>query len=64
MRAIVFQKDARRPWLANRSARSLRAAGFDIAMTAHVYSVLDGYVYGFALTKLGLPFSAAGVAFV
>jgi glycosyltransferase involved in cell wall biosynthesis len=30
MRAIVFQKDARRPWLANRSARSLRAAGFEV----------------------------------
>lgn len=30
MRAIVFQKDPRRPWLAARSARSLRAAGFEV----------------------------------
>ena len=34
----------------------LRAAGFDMAMTAHAYSVLDAYIYGFALTKLNLPF--------
>jgi hypothetical protein len=37
---------------------SLRAGGFDIAMAAHAYSVLDGYVYGFALTKMNLPFEA------
>ena len=35
---------------------SLRAGGFDIAMTAHAYSLLDGYIYGFALTKMNLPF--------
>lgn len=29
MRALVFQTDPKRPWLAARSARSLRAAGFD-----------------------------------
>jgi AcrR family transcriptional regulator len=34
----------------------LRAAGFSMAMTAHAYSVLDSYIYGFALTKLNLPF--------
>jgi AcrR family transcriptional regulator len=34
----------------------LRAAGFDVAMAAHTYSVLDSYIYGFALTKLNLPF--------
>jgi AcrR family transcriptional regulator len=34
----------------------LRAAGFDIAMVAHAYSLLDGYIYGFALTKMTLPF--------
>jgi AcrR family transcriptional regulator len=34
----------------------LRAAGFDIGMVAHAYSVLDGYIYGFALTKMSLPF--------
>jgi Tetracyclin repressor-like, C-terminal domain len=35
---------------------SLRAGGFDLATAAHAYSVLDGYVYGFALTKMNLPF--------
>jgi AcrR family transcriptional regulator len=35
---------------------NLRAAGFDSAMVAHAYSVLDGYIYGFALTKMNLPF--------
>ena len=34
----------------------LRAAGFDIAMVAHAYSLLDGYIYGFALTKMSVPF--------
>jgi AcrR family transcriptional regulator len=35
---------------------NLRAAGFGVEMTAHAYSVLDSYVYGFALTKMNLPF--------
>jgi AcrR family transcriptional regulator len=35
---------------------NLRAAGFDIEMTAHAYSIMDSYIYGFALTKLNLPF--------
>jgi AcrR family transcriptional regulator len=34
----------------------LRSAGFDIAMVAHAYSLLDGYIYGFALTKMNVPF--------
>jgi AcrR family transcriptional regulator len=34
----------------------LRAAGFQIGMVAHAYSLLDGYIYGFALTKMNLPF--------
>jgi AcrR family transcriptional regulator len=34
----------------------LRVAGFDIAMAAHAYSLLDSYIYGFALTKMSLPF--------
>ncbi len=29
-RAIVFDQDSRRPWLARRSVRSLRAAGFEV----------------------------------
>ena len=42
---------------------SLRAAGFDMAMAAHAYSLLDGYIYGFALTKMNLPFDTPdGVA--
>ena len=38
---------------------SLRAGGFDIAMVAHAYSLLDGYIYGFALTKMNLPFQTS-----
>jgi AcrR family transcriptional regulator len=34
----------------------LRAAGFDMAMVATAYSLLDSYIYGFALTKMNLPF--------
>jgi AcrR family transcriptional regulator len=37
---------------------SLRAGGFDMAMVAHAYSVLDAYIYGFALTKMNLPFES------
>jgi len=35
---------------------NLRVAGFDMSMAAHAYSLLDSYIYGFALTKLNLPF--------
>jgi AcrR family transcriptional regulator len=35
---------------------SLRAGRFDMAATATAYSLLDAYVYGFALTKMNLPF--------
>jgi AcrR family transcriptional regulator len=38
---------------------SLRAGGFDIEMAAHAYSLLDSYIYGFALTKMNLPFQTA-----
>ena len=34
----------------------LRAAGFSVEMAAHAYSLLDSYIYGFALTKMSLPF--------
>ena len=34
----------------------LRAAGFDMAAVATAYSLLDAYIYGFALTKMNLPF--------
>ncbi len=38
---------------------SLRKGGFSMAMAAHAYSVLDGYIYGFALTKMNLPFDTS-----
>ncbi len=38
---------------------SLRAGGFDIAMAAHAYSLLDSYIYGFALTTMNLPFDTS-----
>ena len=37
---------------------NLRAAGFEMALVAHAYSLLDGYIYGYALTKMNLPFDA------
>jgi hypothetical protein len=37
----------------------LRATGFSIQMAAHAYSVLDSYIYGFALTKMNLPFDTS-----
>jgi AcrR family transcriptional regulator len=38
---------------------SLRASGFDMEMAAHAYSLLDSYIYGFALTKMNLPFDTS-----
>ncbi|GAA0411456.1 TetR family transcriptional regulator [Acrocarpospora corrugata] len=35
---------------------TLRGAGFSIAMAAHAYSVLDSYIYGFAMQQPNLPF--------
>jgi AcrR family transcriptional regulator len=35
---------------------NLRQAGFSIALAAHAFSVIDSYVYGFALQALNLPF--------
>ncbi len=37
----------------------LRAAGFSVEMTAHAYSLLDSYIYGFALQEVSLPFGTA-----
>jgi AcrR family transcriptional regulator len=37
---------------------SLRAGGFDLIGAAHAYSAIDSYVYGFALTKMNLPFES------
>ena len=36
----------------------LLAGGFDMAGAAHAYSALDSYIYGFALTKMNLPFAS------
>ena len=37
----------------------LRGAGFSVAMAAHAFSLLDSYVYGFALQEATLPFDSA-----
>jgi AcrR family transcriptional regulator len=34
---------------------SLRNAGFTLVMAAHAVSVIDGYVYGFALQQINIP---------
>jgi AcrR family transcriptional regulator len=39
---------------------NLREGGFSVEMAAHAYSVLDSYIYGFALTKMNLPFGNGG----
>lgn len=36
--------------------RCLRRAGFTVVMAAHAYSLLDSYIYGFALQQSSLPF--------
>jgi AcrR family transcriptional regulator len=38
---------------------TLRQAGFSIALAAHAFSVIDSYVYGFALQALNLPFDTS-----
>ena len=35
---------------------ALRRAGFPVALTAHAFSAIDAYVYGFALQERSLPF--------
>jgi AcrR family transcriptional regulator len=37
----------------------LRQAGFSVELTAHAYSLLDSYIYGFALQEASLPFDTA-----
>jgi hypothetical protein len=36
-----------------------RRAGFSVEMSAHAFSLLDSYVYGFVLQEINLPFSDA-----
>jgi AcrR family transcriptional regulator len=62
--AVGLMESRRRPGPANLRHHdavigSLRAGGFDIVMAAHAYSVLDSYIYGFALTKMNLPFETS-----
>lgn len=38
---------------------TLRAAGFSRQLTAHAYTLIDSYVYGFALQEAALPFRGA-----
>jgi len=35
---------------------SLRSGGFSVEMAAHAFSVLDSYIYGFAMQESTLPF--------
>ena len=37
---------------------TLRRAGFSVQMAAHAYSLLDSYLYGFALQEASLPFDS------
>ncbi len=36
----------------------LRRGGFPVALAAHAFSVLDSYIYGFALQEASLPFES------
>ncbi len=40
----------------------LRNQGFSIALAAHAYSLLDSYIYGFALEQASLPFQTSDEA--
>jgi AcrR family transcriptional regulator len=37
---------------------TLRGAGFSIQMAAHAFSLLDTYIYGFAMQEASLPFDS------
>lgn len=59
--AIGLMESRRRPGPSNLRHHDavigkLRSAGFDIGMVAHAYSLLDAYTYGYALTKMNIPF--------
>jgi AcrR family transcriptional regulator len=38
---------------------SLRRGGFSVELTAHAFSALDSYIYGFVLQEASLPFDTA-----
>lgn len=55
--AIGLMESRRHPGKANLRHHDavigkLRSAGFDVAMVAHAYSLLDSYIYGFAMTHV------------
>jgi len=59
--AIGLMESRRKPGPANLRHHdavigSLRSAGLDMTTTAHAYSLLDSYIYGFALFTMNLPF--------
>jgi AcrR family transcriptional regulator len=59
--AVGLMESSTRPGPANLRhhesvLRCLRQAGFSVALTAHAYSALDSYIYGFALQQISLPF--------
>jgi len=59
--AIALMESRRTPGPANLRHHDavlgcLRQAGFPVALTAHAYSILDAYIYGFALQEASLPF--------
>jgi AcrR family transcriptional regulator len=62
--AIALMESRRTPGPANLRHHDavlgcLRQAGFPVALTAHAYSILDAYIYGFALQEASLPFDTA-----
>ena len=59
--AIGLMESRRKPGPANLRHHdavigSLRSAGFDMPTIARAYSLLDSYIYGFALFTVNLPF--------
>jgi AcrR family transcriptional regulator len=59
--AIALMESRRTPGPANLRHHDavlgcLRRAGFTVALTAHAYSILDAYIYGFVLQEASLPF--------
>jgi AcrR family transcriptional regulator len=59
--AIGLMESGTRPGQANLRHHNavlgcLRENGFSLAATAHAYSLLDSYIYGFALQEINLPF--------
>jgi AcrR family transcriptional regulator len=61
--AVALMESRRTPGPANLRHHDavlgcLRRAGFPVALTAHAYSLLDAYIYGFALQEASLPFKS------